>query len=663
MTQARVATAFLAVCLAASVALSASNPTSPIEEEIRKYDARLDEDLRARDPIAADLFRKGNELRNAHNDAEAAEQYRQVLERVPEFNAAIRRMGMALAASGRKAEGVAAVRKAFSEENSPENESALAIALIAPNAGAPLTPAELDEAKNRSRSALRRKPNDFSVASTVCQVAIANEDLGLLVEGVDRLDAIAPNELATHYFNFVRYVSIEDLTRAKTALERARAAGLPEAEYARLSGVMVSNTPWTTRLWKPVAAILSVWVLGAAMLFLLGMALSRATLRAASTMPPTREGSAQGASIRKVYRAILAICCIYYFISLPIVLAFVVLAGGAAIYGFMALGQIPVKIVFIIVIVVIVTLYSAVKSLFIRVRDEDPGERLDLSQEPALQHALQEVARKVGTRSVDNVYMTPGTGIAVMERGGLLKKLRGMSERCLIVGAGALDGLSLAQFKAILAHEYGHFSNRDTAGGGLALAVRRSIFGMAQAMARGGAAAWYNPAWLFLQGFYRLFLFISQGASRLQEILADRWAAFAYGSRAFEEGLRHIVTRSVRFDATVTARVNDAIKQDAQLTNLYASEPARILNESEIEEEVRRALEREPTAFDSHPSPKDRFRWVQALDAPGESGAIDAPAWSLFADRRAIELRMTEQIRQNVHESHGILIKMAAPAP
>lgn len=45
-------------------------------------------------------------------------------------------------------------------------------------------------------------------------------------------------------------------------------------------------------------------------------------------------------------------------------------------------------------------------------------------------------------------------------------------ERFLILGVGVLEGTKLRPFRAILAHEYGRFSNCDTAGGGLALADR-----------------------------------------------------------------------------------------------------------------------------------------------------------------------------------------------
>ena len=56
-----------------------------------------------------------------------------------------------------------------------------------------------------------------------------------------------------------------------------------------------------------------------------------------------------------------------------------------------------------------------------------------------------------------------------------------------------LEGFQLRPFKAVLAHEYGHFSNRDTAGGGLALQVRRSLGAFATTLAQAGAASVMRP--------------------------------------------------------------------------------------------------------------------------------------------------------------------------
>jgi Zn-dependent protease with chaperone function len=268
------------------------------------------------------------------------------------------------------------------------------------------------------------------------------------------------------------------------------------------------------------------------------------------------------------------------------------------------------------------------------------------------------MAERVGTRAVDTVFVTPGTELAVFERGGLRSQLRGQAERCLILGIGVLDGMTIGQFNAVLAHEYGHFSNRDTAGGGFALSVRRSLITMAVHLARGGAAGWYNPAWQFLKAFDAVFMRISQGASRLQEVLADRWAAVTCGSEAFVSGLRHVIEASVRFNARANAVVNEALKQQVPLPNLYrftTTTPEAAAAESEIPVEVTKALDAEPSEYDSHPTPHQRISWVTSLAIVVEPRAGDADgAWSMFPDREQLERLLTEHVRGNLERTHGV---------
>lgn len=243
----------------------------------------------------------------------------------------------------------------------------------------------------------------------------------------------------------------------------------------------------------------------------------------------------------------------------------------------------------------------------------------------------------------------------------MLRQLRGKAERCLILGVGVLDGLNLGPFKAILAHEYGHFSNQDTAGGGFALAVRRSMLTMAGHLAAGGAAAWYNPAWLFFNGFYRVFLRISQGASRLQEVLADRWAAFTYGAAAFEKGLRHVIERSVFFDAHANVALNQAVNNRVPVANLYRFDPASLDGQADLTYTIEQALKREPSPYDSHPCPEDRFRWVRTVAGSASAAFADdtTEVWSLFRDRDKIEQTLTRTVCENLR-SQGV--EFAPPA-
>jgi hypothetical protein len=242
--------------------------------------------------------------------------------------------------------------------------------------------------------------------------------------------------------------------------------------------------------------------------------------------------------------------------------------------------------------------------------------------------------------------MTPGTEIAVFERG------RG--ERCLLLGPAALDGMSLRSFQAILAHEYGHFSNRDTAGGGFALRVRRSLLLFIIGLARSGQARPWNPAWWFAKGFYLMFLRISQGASRLQEILADRHAAEAYGGQAFANGLRHVIDRSVHFEGRLKTEVDRAKKEQTHLRNLWSGSDS---GHESAAHEVEHAMNREPSPYDSHPAPRDRIRWVEHLKpANGVTLTQDREAdtaeeqtvWDLFSARAEYEKEMTLLVHQRL---------------
>jgi Zn-dependent protease with chaperone function len=402
------------------------------------------------------------------------------------------------------------------------------------------------------------------------------------------------------------------------------------------------------RWWKPALIAFLSWFAGFGLMLVAGAILSRMAMRAARTTDDL------SASVRRLYAIVLGISCAFYYASVPVVIAAVLTVSGGLVYASLALGRVPVKLVVIVVVLAGVSVWSMLKSLFIRVRDEDPGMRIDLSEEPKLRKLLDDVAAKIGTRAVDNVYLTPSTEVAVMERGKRNK------ERCLLLGVAALEGLRMRPFKAILGHEYGHFSNRDTAGGAFALAVRRSLSATAVGLAEGGAAAWYNPAWLFVNGFHRLFLRISEGASRLQEVLADRWAVSAYGADAFEEGLRHVVERDARFDAHVERTLNEVVNLQVPLANLYTYAPSKAPDD--VTSAIEEALNRKSSAYDSHPAPAERFALNATLPQNDVESAADddEPAASLFANFEALQVRMTAQVRENVRLNTGL--EIVAPA-
>jgi Zn-dependent protease with chaperone function len=245
--------------------------------------------------------------------------------------------------------------------------------------------------------------------------------------------------------------------------------------------------------------------------------------------------------------------------------------------------------------------------------------------------------------------------VVVRVRGGIWKKLRGEGQRSLILGLGALPGLSQSQFKAILAHEYGHFSNRDTAGGNLANQVRHSMYHMALGLALNGLARWYNPAWIFLNGFNRIFLRITLGASRLQEILADRYAAMAYGVQAFSEGLMHMIRQDLAFGMQISDEVEQAREQGRSLHNVYMLPPLEGHGQQkELEEKTAEVMSRPTSPYDSHPVPRQRIALLEQLQLSTPSEVNPAPVWDLLPNAPALQAEMTEVIQTNVRRRQAM---------
>lgn len=649
---------FCFFCLLCATPIAA--PRSPREDALEQ---KIVAELRERDPKAADLFVQGTADAERNDLEAAAARLEQVRAAAPWFVHATTRLCWVEARRRNRDRAISLCRQAFAADRSPVNETALAFSLLKTDGPSP--PEDTLEALRLARDASSRE--EYPTASTqmvLCQSALEAGDMETLPVCADRLRRIAPDQAGTYYFATIADASRHRSSDAAQELEIARARGLPDDAYRTLKRLVDDSRPSFFERWAGEALRFVVgWLSGFGFLLCLGALLSAATLRAVSRAPAEASGHARGrdAMLRQAYCVVLWMTCGYYYVSLPIVALLVLGLVAGALYACLALGQIPIRLLFLGAVIVFGSLWAMAKSLFVRVRDKDPGERLDLGEHARLRAVLDEVAARIGTRPVDSVYMTPGAEIAVFERGGVLKQVRGQSTRCLVLGAAVLEGMRVREFKAILAHEYGHFQNADTAGGGLALAVRRSLMTMALHLAQARVASVINPAWWFVRGFYAVFLRVSHGASRLQEVLADRWAAFAYGSDTFVRGLTHVIDRSVRFDAHVAATLGEVVSNKEPLANVYAYVPKEPVAAEKIDEEVSKAMNRPAAPFDSHPPPVDRIAWVAKLAAPApeEAEGDCDDAWSLLAIREVIEKRMTATVRAQL-ATQGI--RIAAPA-
>ena len=635
---------FLAAVLCVCPASASQMPTRDAARE-----QRIDDQLRAIAPRAVPQFQAATRALDAGDSAEAIRLYGEVLGQAPGFVPAMRRLGGALIETGQQARGLELLNQAVARERSPENLITLAHSLAYPSPGREGPGGDLERALGLAKEAAAQPSarGDASYPGMVASIALSLRSLADLRSAVTVLRADHPGQMQTHYFTALLAAAEADWALAEREIRVAEQLGLPKeaAEAFLASGVGTRARAW--RYAHMALYALVVWALGLIVLFFAGRGLSAATLRSVETADPNEVASASELSLRRVYRALIRAAGIYYYLSLPFVIILVIGSTAAVFYGFMLLGRIPIQLAAILALGALVTVYKMVQSLFVKVESGDPGRSLELAEAPGLWTLTRAVADEVGTRAIDEIRVTPGTELAVYERGTRRERAQDRARRTLILGVGVLNGFRQGAFRAVLAHEYGHFAHRDTAGGDVALRMQQDMMKFAIAMAQHGQAVWWNLAFQFLRVYDFLFRRISHGATRLQEVMADRVAAQRYGPALFEEGLRHAIRSTIEFNAAVSSEIQSALSTERSYQNVYSLEWPRT---DDVEHQVEEALARPATEDDTHPAPLDRFRLVSRVASTVQS-VETALVWDLFADRETLTREMTATIESQVREA------------
>jgi len=614
----------------------------PTERDMKKEEA-IWKDLQAVAPKQLETFKAATVAMDNQKYDEAAKLYEAVMLNAPEFDPVIRRLGICTALAGKVDEGLGLLEHAVSKKRSPENLISLAQTLAYPSETKQGTFEQKTRALSLATEAVNNPSigNDPSYPALMGQLAIDLDQIDPLRVATKKLVAEHPELIVTHYYSALLAAADEEWITAEREILQAEKLGLPhDATQAFLdSGVGSRARVWHYTYYS--LGVVAVWALGLLFLFLTGKFMSRVTLRSIETEDPNQPASRSQMTLRQWYRRLINVAGLYYAISMPVVMFLVIAVAASITYGFIMLGRIPIKLILLLGIGALITIYKMIRSLFSKIEKEDPGRALNVDEAPRLWDLTRNVASTVQTRAIDEIRVTPGTELAVYEKGTFRERSNDKAKRILILGVGCLNGFRLNSFRAVLAHEYGHFSNRDTAGGDVAMRVNDHMMKFAQAMYEGGQAVWWNIAFQFLRIYHFIFRRLSHGATRLQEVLADRVAAMKYGASAFEDGLTHVVKRSAQFNVIATHEINASLAARRVIQNLYEL-PA--IENADVAEATREALNRETSEDDTHPSPNDRFRFTRRITSQTEP-ALSGMVWDLFTNREALTSEMTKMVQ------------------
>jgi Zn-dependent protease with chaperone function len=266
-----------------------------------------------------------------------------------------------------------------------------------------------------------------------------------------------------------------------------------------------------------------------------------------------------------------------------------------------------------------------------------PGPQLTPDKYPKLFQELESVAKATNQAMPAEVYLVSDVNAWVMQRGGIM----GLgSRRVMGLGLPLMRILTCSQFRAVLAHEFGHYHGGDTKIGPWIYKTRGAIGRTLHSLGNG---SWLQKPFLW---YGNMFLRITHAVSRRQEFVADELAARTVGAKPLADGLRSIHKVAPAYDYYWRSECAPVL--NAGFLPPLADGFARFASVGAMAEKMDKHLEEQLTngkadPYDTHPPLKERIAAVASLPAGPDLGE-DLPAVSLLEDVPALERALISQM-------------------
>ena len=228
-----------------------------------------------------------------------------------------------------------------------------------------------------------------------------------------------------------------------------------------------------------------------------------------------------------------------------------------------------------------------VKFIF-SVKKPPDNHHIELKQtdHPKLFDFLSRLTKETGTRFPKKVFLRPEVNASVTYNSSFLSLFLPVRKN-LQIGAGLLNSISINEFKAVLAHEFGHFSQKSMTLGSYIYIVNSAIYNMVYEYdgwdrtlekwaGMGGLASImvFPTSWMvngmryLFRKAYSLINLQYRRLSREMEFHADLVAVSVTGKQALINALRRLDFGNAAYDFTLT-ELEKLAEQKKRPQNLY----------------------------------------------------------------------------------------------
>ena len=327
--------------------------------------------------------------------------------------------------------------------------------------------------------------------------------------------------------------------------------------------------------------------------------------------------------LRLGFFATLGYLYIFVVVALLLVASAVVLVLGKALAAKLAIA-------------LLVLVGVALRSLWVKI---DPPTGLELTRRdyPTLFGALDEIRLVANAPRAHVVLLTNDLNAAINQvpRLGMF----GWQTNYLLLGLPLMQMLSLDEFEAVLAHEFGHLSGAHGRFGAWIYRLRTSWGRLADTLR--AREHWGSFLFVpFFAWFAPTFAAYSFVQARMQEYEADRAAASRHGGQALANALIRLDLKGQELAQRYWPGVYKAADEmpspaGAPYRGLLGPESRGFLPSAP--EQLRHSLERETSTADTHPSLRDRVAAMKVeagVPPPFEVSAARSSSTSTRSGRR-----------------------------
>ena len=248
-------------------------------------------------------------------------------------------------------------------------------------------------------------------------------------------------------------------------------------------------------------------------------------------------------------------------------------------------------------------------------RFEAPGPRLTPANAPKLFDMINDVAKATSQPRPEEVFLLGEVNAFVSQRGGVM----GFgSRRVMGIGLPLIKGLSHAELRSVIAHEFGHYVSGDVALGPWIHKTRSAI---------GRTLQHLGNNWLLTTVFAwyaRMFMRMTMQISREQEFVADATAARVAGTAPAISALKRVEVLAPAFGTYMNHEVMPVLGAGylppvSEGFEQYMNDPDTQRMFHDYAKEV--ALGAEAGEYDTHPPTAERISALERIKSPAREAA------------------------------------------